>query len=82
MSKKIKATNAPALKCGIPHPDSCELYLVNRDTLFSFNKASEAFLFNMMSLFISSRTYYNNINLFLFIYKNLFKNITVYFTTF
>jgi N-acetyltransferase 10 len=28
--------------------------LVNRDTLFSYHKASEQFLFNMMSLFISS----------------------------
>ena len=39
---------------GLPHPDKCELYLVNRDTLFSYHTASEAFLFNMMSLFISS----------------------------
>ncbi len=38
----------------MPHPDKCELYLVNRDTLFSYHKASEVFLFNMMSLFISS----------------------------
>ncbi len=28
--------------------------MVNRDTLFSYHKASESFLFNMMSLFISS----------------------------
>jgi len=28
----------------LPHPSSCELYYVERDTLFSFHKASEAFL--------------------------------------
>jgi hypothetical protein len=28
----------------LPHPDSCELFYVERDTLFSFHKASEAFL--------------------------------------
>lgn len=37
-----------------PHPDNCELYAVNRDTLFSFHKASEAFLQRMMTLYVSS----------------------------
>ena len=37
-----------------PHPDACELYAVNRDTLFSFHKASEAFLQRMMTLYVSS----------------------------
>ena len=32
----------------------CELYYVNRDTLFSYHKASEAFLQRMMSLYVSS----------------------------
>lgn len=42
------------MKIGLPHPDKCELHFVNRDTLFSYHRASEVFLFNMMSLFISS----------------------------
>jgi len=50
----LDATQAVPIKHGLPHPDHCELYMVNRDTLFSYHKASEAFLFNMMSLFISS----------------------------
>lgn len=37
-----------------PHPDQCDLYYVNRDTLFSFHHASEAFLQNMMALYVSS----------------------------
>jgi len=38
------ATHLPAPPAKLPHPDSCELYYVERDTLFSFHKASEAFL--------------------------------------
>lgn len=32
----------------LPHPDQCELYYVERDTLFSFHAASEAFLQRMV----------------------------------
>jgi N-acetyltransferase 10 len=39
---------------GCPHPSTCELYYVNRDTLFSFHPASEVFLQRMMSLYVSS----------------------------
>lgn len=38
----------------MPHPNDCELYCINRDTLFSYKKPTEKFLFNIMSLFISS----------------------------
>lgn len=38
----------------MPHPDKCELYSVNRDTLFSFHKASEVFLQRLMGLFVAS----------------------------
>ena len=38
----------------MPHPSECELYVINRDTLFSYKSSSEKFLFNLMSLFISS----------------------------
>ena len=37
-----------------PHPNDCELYLLNRDTLFSYHKSSEAFLKKIMALFVSS----------------------------
>lgn len=30
--------------CRLPHPSECQLYYVNRDTLFSYHKASEVFL--------------------------------------
>ncbi|KAK6336457.1 killer toxin resistant protein [Orbilia brochopaga] len=39
---------------GCPHPDECQLYNVNRDTLFSYNKVCEAFLQNMMALYVAS----------------------------
>ncbi|KAF8757943.1 RNA cytidine acetyltransferase 1 [Rhizoctonia solani] len=39
---------------GCPHPSQCELFYVNRDTLFSYNPASEVFLQRMMALFVSS----------------------------
>ncbi|KAI8827007.1 GNAT acetyltransferase 2-domain-containing protein [Fimicolochytrium jonesii] len=39
---------------GCPHPSKCELYYVNRDTLFSFHPVSEAFLQKMMSLYVAS----------------------------
>ncbi|KAJ7947488.1 RNA cytidine acetyltransferase [Quillaja saponaria] len=37
-----------------PHPTECNLYYVNRDTLFSFHKESEMFLQRMVALFVSS----------------------------
>lgn len=37
-----------------PHPSECDLYFVNRDTLFSYHKASEAFLQKAMALYVSS----------------------------
>ncbi|GAA5886428.1 hypothetical protein JCM5296_001903 [Sporobolomyces johnsonii] len=39
---------------GCPHPSTCELYYVNRDTLFSYHPASEVFLQRMMSLYVAS----------------------------
>lgn len=37
-----------------PHPSKCQLFLVNRDALFSYHPASEAFLQRMMALYVSS----------------------------
>lgn len=39
---------------GCPHPSKCELYYVNRDTLFSYHPASEVFLQRMMALYVAS----------------------------
>ena len=39
---------------GCPHPSECELYQVNRDTLFSYHPLSEVFLQRMMALYVAS----------------------------
>lgn len=39
---------------GSPPPQDCNLYYINRDTLFCYHKASEAFLKRVVSLFVSS----------------------------
>ncbi|KAG2234354.1 GNAT acetyltransferase 2-domain-containing protein [Thamnidium elegans] len=39
---------------GCPHPSECELFYVNRDTLFSYHPVSETFLQRMMSLYVAS----------------------------
>uniref|UniRef100_A0A8R1I198 RNA cytidine acetyltransferase n=1 Tax=Caenorhabditis japonica TaxID=281687 RepID=A0A8R1I198_CAEJA len=51
----LDATNCqPKMECGTPPPAACELYVVNRDTLFSFHDASEAFLQQIMAIFVSA----------------------------
>lgn len=42
----------PVLAC--PHPSACELYLVERDALFSYQRASEAFLQRVVGLLVGS----------------------------
>jgi len=42
------------ISTGYPNPEDLELFYVNRDTLFSYHKASEAFLKKIMSIFVSS----------------------------
>lgn len=42
------------LTAGAPHPSECELYYVERDTLFSRHRGSEAFLHRVMALFVAS----------------------------
>ncbi|KAF8906316.1 GNAT acetyltransferase 2-domain-containing protein [Gymnopilus junonius] len=39
---------------GCPHPSTCELFYVSRDTLFSYHPASESFLQRMMALYVAS----------------------------
>jgi N-acetyltransferase 10 len=50
----LEATIPVPLKTAPPHPSQCTLFKVERDTLFSFHRASELFLHQMMSLFVSS----------------------------
>ncbi|CAN4106440.1 unnamed protein product [Withania somnifera] len=38
----------------LPQPGDCDLYYVNRDTLFSYHKDSELFLQRMMALYVAS----------------------------
>ncbi|KAH3686339.1 hypothetical protein WICPIJ_002701 [Wickerhamomyces pijperi] len=39
---------------GTPHPSECNLFVVNRDTLFSYHPVSERFLSKMMALYVAS----------------------------
>lgn len=39
---------------GTPHPSDCQLFHVNRDTLFLYHPVSEAFLHKMMALYVAS----------------------------
>ncbi|CAH1104051.1 unnamed protein product [Psylliodes chrysocephalus] len=39
---------------GCPPPDNCDLYYINRDTLFCYHKASEEFLQRLVSLYVAS----------------------------
>ena len=50
----LDATNPEIFEDSMEDPSKLELYLVNRDTLFSYHKGSEAFLKKIMSLFVSS----------------------------
>ena len=45
---------AAASRAGCAHPSECELFLVNRDTLFSFHPASELFLQRLMGIYVAS----------------------------
>ena len=50
----LDCTAIKRIHSGCPHPSQCELYYVNKDTLFSYHTASEEFLHRMMSLYVSS----------------------------
>ncbi|XP_028285696.1 RNA cytidine acetyltransferase [Parambassis ranga] len=50
----LDCLNIPRLISGCPLPQSCDLYYVNRDTLFCYHKASEAFLQRLMALYVAS----------------------------
>ncbi|CAH3162773.1 unnamed protein product, partial [Porites evermanni] len=50
----LDATVVQKLTSGCPLPENCDLYYVNRDTLFSYHKASEVFLQRLMALYVAS----------------------------
>ncbi|XP_034194946.2 RNA cytidine acetyltransferase l(1)G0020 [Osmia lignaria lignaria] len=49
----LNATHTLILS-GCPPPDMCQLYYINRDTLFSYHKASELFLQRLVALYVAS----------------------------
>jgi len=49
----LEASNT-SLPGNIPLPEDCDLYYINRDTLFSYHSASEEFLHRIMALFVAS----------------------------
>ncbi|XP_029952025.1 RNA cytidine acetyltransferase-like [Salarias fasciatus] len=50
----LDCLSIPRLVSGCPLPQTCDLYYVNRDTLFCYHKASEAFLQRLMALYVAS----------------------------
>ncbi|XP_051885485.1 RNA cytidine acetyltransferase [Pristis pectinata] len=50
----LNCLNISRIISGCPLPETCDLYYVNRDTLFCYHKASEAFLQRLMSLYVAS----------------------------
>lgn len=50
----LDATVVPNLSSGCPTPDACDLYYVDRDALFSYHRAAEAFLQRLVSIYVSS----------------------------
>ncbi|KAJ3931785.1 MAG: GNAT acetyltransferase 2-domain-containing protein [Lentinula lateritia] len=50
----VSSSSAPSPFSTLPHPTLCTLYHIDRDTLFSFHPASEAFLQRIMSLYVAS----------------------------
>ena len=50
----LDASIVPRLVTGCPHPSTCELYYVNRDTLFSYHRAAEAFLQRLVGIYVAS----------------------------
>eukprot|EP00116_Pleurobrachia_bachei_P000855 sb/3461117/ len=54
LNKLLCLDASPRIISGCPIPADCSLYFVNKDVLFSYHKASEAFLHRIMTLYVSS----------------------------
>ncbi|KAM9302263.1 RNA cytidine acetyltransferase [Gastrophryne carolinensis] len=50
----LDCLNISRIITGCPLPETCDLYYVNRDTLFCYSKASESFLQRLMALYVAS----------------------------
>ncbi|KAL1567967.1 RNA cytidine acetyltransferase 1-like [Salvia divinorum] len=50
----LDVTNSVPSISRLPPPSECDLYYVNRDTLFSYHRDSELFLQRMMALYVAS----------------------------
>ncbi|XP_053686270.1 RNA cytidine acetyltransferase [Sabethes cyaneus] len=50
----LDAAVVPNLISGCPTPEACELYYIDRDALFSYHRAAEAFLQRIVSVCVSS----------------------------
>lgn len=50
----LDATIVPSISSGCPTPDECELYYIDRDALFSYHRAAEAFLQRLVSIYVAS----------------------------
>ena len=50
----LDVSNVTPVKSGCPPKEDCDLYYINRDTLFCYHRASEAFLQRIVSLFVAS----------------------------
>ncbi|NWX69039.1 NAT10 acetyltransferase, partial [Alca torda] len=50
----LDCLNITRIVSGCPLPESCDLYYVNRDTLFCYHRASEVFLQRLMALYVAS----------------------------
>ncbi|KAF5290206.1 hypothetical protein FQR65_LT11640 [Abscondita terminalis] len=50
----LDATSVAPISSGCPPPDTCDLYYINRDTLFCYHRASEEFLQRLVALYVAS----------------------------
>ncbi|XP_057659508.1 RNA cytidine acetyltransferase isoform X1 [Diorhabda carinulata] len=50
----LDSTSVTPISSGCPPPDNCDLYYINRDTLFCYHKASEEFLQRIVALYVAS----------------------------
>ncbi|XP_053545303.1 RNA cytidine acetyltransferase [Bombina bombina] len=50
----LDCMNISRIISGCPLPETCDLYYVNRDTLFCYHRASESFLQRLVGLYVSS----------------------------
>lgn len=50
----LDSTSVAPIQSGCPAPDNCDLYYINRDTLFCYHNASELFLQRLVSLYVAS----------------------------